>query len=218
MLFPFAGSVTAALTAFTSVIQQHDNGNIGSYFMESPFTAADSYGSASVALPGATMSLGSAFSITLNFAASVTAQQQVIFNQARTTWQSMIPAYRTGVIGPTALVINASVPFIDGAGGVLGSAGPTSGTNSGGFTIADAGIMQFDSADVANLISAGTFFDVVLHEMGHVLGLGTLWTNNGVYVGGTGQYTGAAGLAAFKTEWVGQSAATFVPVELVCRL
>ena len=35
--------------------------------------------------------------------------------------------------------------------------------------------MQFDVADMAKLISNGTLQSVVLHEMGHVLGIGTLW-------------------------------------------
>jgi hypothetical protein len=35
--------------------------------------------------------------------------------------------------------------------------------------------MRFDSADVANLEAGGTFDEVILHEMGHVLGIGSLW-------------------------------------------
>ena len=35
--------------------------------------------------------------------------------------------------------------------------------------------MSFDSADSAALVANGQFADVVLHEMGHVLGIGTLW-------------------------------------------
>jgi hypothetical protein len=35
--------------------------------------------------------------------------------------------------------------------------------------------MFFDSVDIKGLISAGTLNSVILHEMGHVLGFGTLW-------------------------------------------
>jgi len=63
---------------------------------------------------------------------------------------------------------------------------------------------------------------VILHEMAHVIGIGTLWSSSGVglpgyqelYVDGTGQYTGATGLAAYQQEFVGQESATYVPVEL----
>jgi hypothetical protein len=81
--------------------------------------------------------------------------------------------------------------------------------------------MQFDSADLAGLQSSGLLYDVILHEMAHVLGIGTLWSSSAVgvpgfqelYVSGTGQYTGANALAAWRTEF-NQPSATFVPVEL----
>mmetsp|Transcript_15615 Transcript_15615/g.18928 ORF Transcript_15615/g.18928 Transcript_15615/m.18928 type:complete len:200 (-) Transcript_15615:615-1214(-) len=37
------------------------------------------------------------------------------------------------------------------------------------------GLMVFDDFDFTRLNADGTLFDVVLHEMGHVLGIGTLW-------------------------------------------
>ena len=49
--------------------------------------------------------------------------------------------------------------------------------------------------------------------MAHVIGFGTLWTFNGLYVDNSGKYTGAHGLASYKTEF-GNALATFVPVEL----
>lgn len=61
---------------------------------------------------------------------------------------------------------------IDGPGNVLGFAGP-------GFVYTDTGLtatgsMTFDSSDVADLLSEGSFQNTVLHEMAHVLGIGTL--------------------------------------------
>jgi hypothetical protein len=35
--------------------------------------------------------------------------------------------------------------------------------------------MKFDSADISGLISNGTLTSVILHEMTHVIGFGTLW-------------------------------------------
>jgi hypothetical protein len=36
--------------------------------------------------------------------------------------------------------------------------------------------MRFDTADVASLVAGGQLEQVITHEMGHVLGFGTLWT------------------------------------------
>jgi hypothetical protein len=63
------------------------------------------------------------------------------------------------------------------------------------------GMMEFDSADLANLESSGQLDEVILHEMGHVLGLGTLWPDKGLITGAGGadpRYTGALGNAQYR--------------------
>ena len=71
------------------------------------------------------------------------------------------------------ILIDVATPYIDGAGAILGQAGPTCVplTSELGFH----GIMEFDSADVADKLADGTLGDVITHELGHVLGIGTLW-------------------------------------------
>lgn len=64
------------------------------------------------------------------------------------------------------------VEAIDGPAGTLGSAGPCLIRNN---DIPALGVMRFDEADVANLQSGGRLRSVVLHEMLHVLGVGTVW-------------------------------------------
>ena len=59
--------------------------------------------------------------------------------------------------------------------GTLGQAGPR-------FVRSDTqlpllGNMTFDSADLADLEQDGSLINVIIHEMGHVLGIGTLWRN-----------------------------------------
>jgi Leishmanolysin len=71
---------------------------------------------------------------------------------------------------------------IDGPGGVLGRAGPRA-LRPGTF-LPITGSMVFDSADIPTLINDGRFVSVVLHEMAHVLGIGTLWDDLGLYRGG----------------------------------
>jgi hypothetical protein len=73
--------------------------------------------------------------------------------------------------------IFASTPLIDGPGAILGRAGPC--LYHGGFNASPLfpmlAIMEFDSADSQGLLDGGQFGSVILHEMGHTLGIGTLW-------------------------------------------
>ena len=112
----------------------------------------------------------------------------------------------------SSMFINADVEPIDGSGGILGSAGPTELVNDGSVWLTTHGNMRFDVADMADLAADGTLEDVILHEMVHVIGMGTLWNANNLYINNSGQYTGANGLAQYQIEF--DSAATSVPVEL----
>jgi len=143
------------------------------------------------------------------------AAYQSAFTSAAAIWQSKLTGYQNGVVVDrssnssfaigqtiTGLNITAVVQSIDGAGGILGKAGPTEGVlDQLNFVLATDGTMEFDSADAASLLSSGQFESVVLHEMAHVLGFGTLWELNGVYVKGSGEYTGAYGTAAWQVEF-----------------
>lgn len=152
------------------------------------------------------------FFINLNFGSGLTTTQRDIFSTAANTWMGLLPGYRPG-ISIAQLTITANATAIDGVGGVLGSAGPDNITFQGGYRLTTNGSMDFDTADLANLESTGRLLAVVLHEIAHVIGFGTLWTNNNVYINGTGQYTGASALAAYRTEF-NQLAAASIPVEL----
>ena len=128
------------------------------------------------------------FSINLVFGGSITDPQKVFFNNAAAYWESVIVGYKENV--NQSVTINADVVPIDGVGGTLGQAGPTSGIGVGPYLYTSTGIMQFDTADVNQLITNGEFYEVVLHEMAHVLGFGTLWTQNNVYINNSGEFTG----------------------------
>src|SRR5690606_3571755 len=54
--------------------------------------------------------------------------------------------------------------------------------------------------------------DILAHEIGHALGIGTLWVANGLYVPGSGEYRGQHALRAYRAEF--DPHATAVPVEL----
>lgn len=72
------------------------------------------------------------------------------------------------------LMIFARVTSIDGPGGILGQAGPCVFTKEPKL-YPRVGIMEFDSADMQGLVDDGTVDAVILHEMGHILGIGTSW-------------------------------------------
>ena len=178
---------------------------------------------------------GAGYAMTLCFTSSVTASQRQVFVDAAARWASIItadlpdltatiPASSCGTGSPSLsmtiddLVIFAAVEHIDGPGQVLGQAGWCY-RRSGGLPI--VGLMRFDAADVANLEAGGQFSSVILHEMGHVLGIGTLWNAFGLLhnpssAGSTldTYFSGAGAIAGFDA--VGGSTYTAgqkVPVE-----
>jgi hypothetical protein len=71
------------------------------------------------------------------------------------------------------LIIDVATKQIDDVGGILGQAGPTCIPLT--TELPYHGVMEFDVDDVADMLSDGTLDDVIAHELGHVLGIGTLW-------------------------------------------
>jgi hypothetical protein len=175
--------------------------------------------------PTGNITLG--FNIILNYNDAPTGAEAAAFTAAEATWEGIIAGYLIDDIANTNVTININLDPIDGAGGILGSAGPThaklnaaQSAVSSTYIYTQQGSMTFDTADTAALASGGALGDVIRHEMGHVLGIGTLWDSSDVgfpgrqelYVNNSGQYTGTFGLAAYNAEFgqVGLS----VPVEL----
>jgi hypothetical protein len=154
-------------------------------------------------------------------------QYQSYFLQAEAFWESRITGYSSALprivrSQLSKLQIVASTANIDGAGGILGQAGPTSvvrysggGRRSRPIAIATASQMQFDNDDMAMLLASGDLVEVIKHEMAHALGFGALWTDNGLLAAnrfGTQNYVGAFALKEFRRE-TGNPFAAFVPVE-----
>jgi hypothetical protein len=106
------------------------------------------------------------------------------------------------------LLITAELKTIDGVGGILGQAGPTS-VRTGSFLPATAS-MQFDSADAANYFGQGLFDEIVTHEMLHSVGFGSIWSSLGLVAGSS--FVGANAVAAYNDLLHGGSA-TGVPLE-----
>lgn len=160
------------------------------------------------------------FDIEVRFLGGLTATQQDVFMGAAARWSRVIVGDLPPVRMPSGeiiddIVINARGAFIDGVGRVLGRAGPT-GLRPGSLLPA-TGMMEFDTADLARMEMDGTLENVIVHEMGHVLGVGSLW-GAGLFdlLSGAGGrnplYTGANATREFAA-LLGVAAPRPVPVE-----
>ncbi|MDT7830549.1 leishmanolysin-related zinc metalloendopeptidase [Pricia sp. S334] len=130
------------------------------------------------------------FNITLSYLLPPTPRQQEVFEAAAARWERIIikdePSF-TGTL-PSAfegfpplvdegtvddIIIEVALAPIDGPGNILGQAGPQFVRTDDFLTL--SGIMFFDVADLDFLEELNLFEEVIVHEMGHVLGIGTLW-------------------------------------------
>ncbi len=181
--------------------------------------------------------LPSTYTIEIQYLTAATPAQEEAFTEARLRWESVIfgdvedgllqtSAGDCGADSPAVdriiddVLILVSLEPIDGPGGVLAGAGPCYIRDPGDLTI--LGTMFFDTDDLAMLEADGFLTDVVRHEMGHVLGFGTLWSFQGLLAGaslppdnGTDpHFTGNQGREAFElTGGATYTAGLKVPVE-----
>lgn len=158
--------------------------------------ATQSLVASSSALPGRAVTFRatlrpSQFDITVRFVGDGgTARQREAFASAVARWrrvitgdvgtvplnvpagecQSWIPAVNESI---NDLLVYVRIAAIDGAGKILGQASPCYVNSTNKLPI--MGFFELDQDDLAALLAYGTLDDVVLHEMGHVLGIGTLW-------------------------------------------
>jgi len=168
--------------------------------------------------PPTTPTGAAGFQITVTFPdSSLSTTQQLVFQQAAARWSQIIIADLPDVTFEGRLIddleIAATGPLIDGPGGILGGAGPRA-LRQAGSRLPYLGEMAFDSADLARMEKDGTLLGVILHEMGHVIGIGSLWQARNLVRGiGTSnpEYIGAKAVAAYSSIF-GITAST-IPVE-----
>ena len=162
--------------------------------------------------PGRLGAVKGAFTIDLTGISALTATEQRAFVAAKARLESIIigdlPKART--IDDIRIAI--SVDSIDGNGGTLAEGGPDSTRVASGLPY--TGDITFDKADIPDLISEGHFVDTITHEMLHVLGFGTIWSDLGVITGeGTRnpRFTGKAATKEYDNLF--RTTAGSVPVE-----
>jgi hypothetical protein len=179
---------------------------------------------------------GAGYAITICYVTTMTASQRAAFEDAAARWgtiitgdisdiQASIPTGSCFTNSPSSnisiddLLIFARIEPIDGVNGILGAAGPCILRSSNKLPL--MGLMRFDEADVANMETNGQLRDVILHEMGHVIGIGSLWPTFTLLAApstpGTSQldthFIGANGIAGFDLIGGAIYAGAKVPVE-----
>jgi hypothetical protein len=159
-----------------------------------------------------------AYNIEIRFGSSVSDSYKQVFNNAANKWQQIITTKLAapfvgnfdpadcGVSGFTSpatvtkdITIYAVVEPIDGVGNVLGSAGPCNVRPDS--LLPDIGSMRFDTADIDALAAKGQLQETITHEMGHVLGIGTMWKPKALLTG-----TGGVGQCGTNPEFIGANA------------
>jgi ABC-type amino acid transport substrate-binding protein len=152
---------------------------------------------ASLALASLAAAPGRTFHIDLRFLGSPDPSLAAAARAAAARWESVIAASPgaspvtlaagechtgTPAMNETVanLVIFVRLDTIDGPGGpggnLIGSAGPCVVRHAGGLYGAPVvGVVNLDAYDLLHPTHGGTTVDVISHEIGHVLGIGTIW-------------------------------------------
>ncbi|MBX9620978.1 MAG: peptidase [Alphaproteobacteria bacterium] len=116
-----------------------------------------------------------AINIGLNLGDDLEPDQKDAFKAARSRWGKILinddlPRENNDGFD---IIIDANAITIDGVGKTLGQAAPTRLRPHS--YIPTRAIMEFDKADLLNMTSNGSLLNVIMHEMGHALGFGSIW-------------------------------------------
>jgi PKD repeat protein len=159
------------------------------------------------------------YNIELRFAAGFPIRFKPAFQAAATRWQTIITADvpdstqtflaadcgvagQTDVVGVDDLVIWVDTIAYNAANpNLLGQAGPCFSRQPSRLTL--VGDMAFVDTQLDKLLTANQLTDTVMHEMGHILGIGTHWNNNpSIAIG----LSSTAGTCGTNPQFVGTNA------------
>lgn len=170
-----------------------------------------------------TIHQASNFAITANIPIEIfcnsqlASRHQEAFDAAAERWSEIVVGGypKIGINAPNSegMIIEVFTSFIDGPGGILGGANPID--IRAGWRLPNAGWMILDSSDIERMDDQDILVDVILHEIGHLLGLGTLWNALGLTQGIGGRnpvFVGEKTMSEYA-RLTGYTAPTPVPLE-----
>ena len=174
----------------------------------------DDVGSSPI-IPGQTPQ--NSFNIDIRFTGQFTPTQQAAFTAAAARWEQIIvgdvpDVFVPGIGQVDDIVIEARSIAIDGPNGVLGQTAIVAQRVVS--NLPSAAFIELDTFDLAALESSGQLGDTVLHEIGHALGFGIIWSDLGLISGATGpdpQFLGPLSIAEYNLRF--GTNVTGVPVE-----
>lgn len=131
------------------------------------------------------------YDIHVEFLSELTVEEETIFLEAAARWERIV----TGDVEPNVVDLPAAcgnpelgesvddlrvfvtVGSIDGAGGTLARGGPciSRGPDGSSPSLPITGQMTIDESDFDALVAGGRIAPLILHELGHVMGIGTRW-------------------------------------------
>lgn len=197
---PAAGSGSVAPEAATS----GDGGlastewTLGGTYGEQSVAASIPSGASHTFLARAAAGDGSGgFSIEFHFIDPPSAALRQAFETVALRWSELIPGKadpRPVSLGPETcgagspriertiddLLVVVSLQEIDGATGILGQARVCARRSSNQPPLVSR--VELDTADIARLEAGGRLEDLLLHEIAHTLGFGSLWVERGLLV------------------------------------
>jgi hypothetical protein len=180
-------------------------------------------GTVSMSVPISVATLGvSGFQIDLRFVGNVSSAVKTAAALAAQRWETVISAplipyhviTTANLCGDgipavdtteTSMMIIIQSDSIDGRSNTVGLGGPCIiRDDAPQFTA--LGTITVDSADVGSLAQQGLLVSMLTHEMGHVLGIGTLWSDGTVRDSVTYFPNTAAGLGGADPVFIGHAA------------
>ena len=178
----------------------------------------DTGGEPGTPIGGGNTNPATAYNITIRYVGGeATARQKLAVERAVARWETVIASDEPDISGDVDanacfagqpaftqriddIVIFVQFDEIDGAGKILGEAGPCFIRNDDGLPI--VGHLELDQADLQAMEARGTLDAVVLHEMGHIIGIGTLWSMSNLISDAGGadpRFTGGQAISAYHS-------------------
>ncbi len=146
---------------------------------------------------------------------------------AATEWEGIIGNYLNGRLADGSSIGNLQLFVTTTSTGFANASTSSTVVDNAGYSLTTAGTVRFNNNAAVFRSDAEPHKrqkDIMLHEIGHVLGIGTGWARNGLYdsdaataidpISGeeVGRYTGVNALAAYREEF-NLPFAEYVPVE-----